>query len=118
MRDDRHPDHVHPDRVSAGSCSSRATGSGWNLLLDLVVPPGAIAICGYTLYKSIFPTPAYTGIVKWAPWVALIWLGIGIVIDVVLTITSPERVRRFGSILGSSEGASDEVPESAPMPAS
>jgi amino acid transporter len=92
--------------------------SGWNVFLDLLVPLVAIAICGYTLYKSIFPTPAYTGIVKWAPWVALVWLGIGLIIDVVLTIRSPERVRRFGSILGSSEGASGVVPESEPVPAS
>src|SRR5439155_1468071 len=69
----------------------------------------AIAICGYTLYKSIHPTPAYTGIFKWAPWVALIWLAIGVVIDIVLTVTRPDRVRAFGSILGTSEG-----PETAP----
>ena len=87
----------------------------WNLLLDLVVPLGAIAICGYTLYKSIHPTPAYTGIVKWAPWVAIIWLAVGVAIDVVLTVTRPDRVSAFGSILGASEGAEGEPPrETAP----
>jgi hypothetical protein len=40
------------------------------------------------------------------------------VIDVVLTTTSPERVRRFGSILGSSQGAGDETPQKEPLPAS
>ncbi len=90
---------------------------GWNPLLDLVLPAGAIAICGYTLYKSIHPTPAYTGIVKWAPWVALIWLALGVVIDVVLTATRPEQVHQFGSILGSSEGAPEESVDSRPMPA-
>jgi amino acid transporter len=88
---------------------------GWNVLLDLVVPAGAIAICGYTLYKSLHPTPAYTGIVKWAPWVAIIWLVLGIAIDVVLTVTRPERVRTFGSILGASEGGTE--PRAAPPPA-
>ena len=91
---------------------------GWNPLLDLVVPAGAIAICGYTLYKSIHPTPAYTGIVKWAPWVALIWLALGVVIDVVLTATRPDRVRAFGSILGASESAPAETPEAQPAAAS
>src|SRR5437764_122971 len=84
--------------------------AGWNPLLDLVIPAGAIAICGYTLYKSIHPTPAYTGIVKWAPWVALIWLALGVAIDVVLTAMRPEHVRRFGSILGASDGAPEEPP--------
>jgi amino acid transporter len=88
--------------------------TGWNPLLDLVVPAGAIAICGYTLYKSIHPTPAYTGIVKWAPWVALIWLAVGVVIDVWLTMTKPDRVRAFGSILGASEGA-EPTPEAVPV---
>jgi amino acid transporter len=89
--------------------------SGWNPLLDLVIPAGAIAICGYTLYKSIHPTPAYTGIVKWAPWVAIIWLAVGVAIDAWLTWTKPDRVRAFGSILGASEGE-EPATEAAPLP--
>jgi hypothetical protein len=80
---------------------------GWNPVLDLAIPAGAILICGYTLYKSIHPTPAYTGIVKWAPWVALIWLAVGVVIDLVLMARQPERVAAFGSILAASEGDDD-----------
>jgi amino acid transporter len=89
--------------------------TGWNPLLDLVVPAGAIAICGYTLYKSIHPTPAYTGIVKWAPWVALIWLALGVVIDLWLTLMKPDRVRAFGTILGAGEGV-PTAPEAPPVP--
>jgi amino acid transporter len=88
----------------------------WNIVLDLLVPAVAIAICGYALKESIWPTNAYTGIVKWAPWVALIWLAVGIVVDVFLTLTRPDRVRAFGSILGASEGASQEAPDTAPLP--
>ena len=88
--------------------------TGWNPLLDLVVPAGAIGICGYTLYKSIHPTPAYTGIVKWAPWVALIWLALGVVIDAWLTLTKPDRVRAFGTILGAGEGV-PTAPEAPPV---
>jgi amino acid transporter len=87
---------------------------GWNPLLDLVIPAGAIAICGYTLYKSIHPTPAYTGVVKWAPWVALIWLGVGVAIDLVLTLTRPQQVSAFGSILGEGEGAQPVTPPGGP----
>jgi amino acid transporter len=86
--------------------------TGWNPLWDLLVPAGAIAICGYTLYKSLHPTPAYTGIFKWAPWVAIIWLGLGVVIDAWLTLTKPARVHAFGTILGAGEGA----PETPPVP--
>ena len=88
--------------------------TGWNPVFDLVVPAGAIAICGYTLYKSIHPTPAYTGIVKWAPWVALIWLAIGVVVDLWLTLTKPDRVRAFGTILGAGEGV-PTAPEAPPV---
>jgi amino acid transporter len=88
--------------------------AGWNPLLDLVVPVGAIAICGYTLYKSLHPTPAYTGIVKWAPWVAIIWLALGVAIAAWLTLTKPERVRAFGTILGAGEGVPEPRPETPP----
>jgi amino acid transporter len=92
-------------------------GGGWNPLLDLVIPAGAIAICGYTLYKSIHPSPAYTGIVKWAPWVALAWLALGVVIDLVLTATRPEKVSAFGSILAASEDAPEAQVEVTAAPA-
>src|SRR6185437_12904060 len=88
----------------------------WNPLLDLVIPGVAIVICGYALKESIWPTNAYQGIIRWAPWVALIWLGLGVAIDVVLTITRPDRVRAFGSILGVSEGAQVETPNAPAVP--
>jgi len=89
--------------------------TNWNPLLDLAIPAGAILICGYTLYKSIHPTPGYEGIFKWVPWVALGWVAVGIVIAVWLTMTKPDRVRAFGSILGAGEGASAAAPEAAPV---
>src|SRR4051812_11260557 len=47
---------------------------GYNLFLDLVVPLAAIAICAYTLWKTIHPTPAYTHPITWAPWLGLGYL--------------------------------------------
>jgi amino acid transporter len=99
----------------AGVLYFAGSRTGWNPLLDLVIPAGAIAICGYTLYKSIHPTPAYTGIVKWAPWVAIMWLALGVAIDAWLTLTKPDRVRAFGSILGASEGEEPGT-EAEPLP--
>jgi amino acid transporter len=86
---------------------SRTAGAvAYNPLLDIVLPLGAIAICGYTLYRTIHPSPPYQSPVTWAPWLGLGWLGIGIVVAIVLAITRPERVRAFGSILAAdaSEG--------------
>jgi len=88
----------------AGISHATRHRAAWNPLLDLVVPAVAIAICGYTLYKSIHPTPGYTGIFRWIPWVAIAYLIVGVAIDVWLTMTKPDRVQAFGTILGASEG--------------
>ena len=76
---------------------------GYNVVLDVVLPLGAIAICGYTIYKSVHPLPPSP--MKYGPWVALIWLGLGVAIALWLNVTRPERVRAFGSILGEGEPA-------------
>ena len=68
-----------------------------------MLPLGAVAICGYTIYKSVHPLPPSP--MKYGPWVALIWLAIGVGIVAWLNITHPERVRSFGSILGEGEAA-------------
>ncbi len=87
----------------------------WNVVLDLVVPLGAIAICGYTLYESIHPDTPYTGVMRSSPWVAIIYLAVGVAVDLWLTMTRPDRVRAFGSILGASEGA-EPTTEATPLP--
>src|SRR5438552_6053009 len=76
-----------------------------NVLLDIALPLGAIAICGYTIYKSVHPLPPSP--MKYGPWVALIWLGIGVAIVAWLAVTHPERVRAFGSILGEGEAVDE-----------
>ena len=82
----------------------RGTGTvAYNWTLDILLPLGAIAICGYTIYKSVHPLPPSP--MKYGPWVALIWLAIGVGIVAWLNITHPERVRSFGSILGEGEAA-------------
>jgi hypothetical protein len=67
-------------------------------VLDIAFPVDAITICGYTIYKSVHPLPPSP--VRYGPWIALIWLEIGVAILAWLAITHPERVRAFGSILG------------------
>ncbi|HZT91765.1 MAG TPA: APC family permease [Gaiellaceae bacterium] len=82
----------------------RRTGTGaYNWFLDLIVPLAAIAICGYTLWKTLRPTPPYHSPVTWAPWLGLAWLGLGTVAALWIQATRPSRVATFGSILGASE---------------
>ena len=47
-----------------------------------------------------------------SPWIALAWLGVGLVVLAWLIATHPDRVRRFGSILGASELPETESAES------
>jgi amino acid transporter len=84
---------------------------GYNILLDLALPLGAIAVCGYTIYKSVNPLPPSP--IKYGPWVALAWLVLGILVAAWLTVTRPDRVRAFGSILGEGETLAEPAPVGA-----
>jgi amino acid transporter len=68
--------------------------SGYNWLLDVVLPVAAVAICGYTIYASIFPRPPAP--ISYSVWIALGFLAAGLIIVAVLVITRPQRVRTFG----------------------
>jgi amino acid transporter len=83
--------------------SRHREGTGYNIFLDLLVPLAAIAICGYTLWKTLRPTPSYHHPITWAPWLGLGWLALGIAVTAWLHATRPDRVATFGSILGASE---------------
>lgn len=63
-----------------------------------IIPVLAILILGYTLYSNLYPVPAPPNNIL--PYVALVWLLIGIVI----VFISPALVRRIGAHLGESEG--------------
>jgi amino acid transporter len=89
----------------------QAGGTRYNVLLDLILPVAGIAICGLTIYYSIEPVPPHP--IDLAPWIALIWLLIGLAVLAFLRIRSPERVRRFGMALGEGEIA-DPGPEPPP----
>jgi amino acid transporter len=80
---------------------TRGQNVAYNVVLDIALPLGAIAICGYTIYKSVHPLPPSP--MKYGPWVALIWLALGVAVVVWLMIAHPERVRAFGSILAEGE---------------
>ncbi len=88
---------------------SRSEDVAFHIVFDALLPLGAVAICGYTIYESYkAPGPPPNTA---SPWIALAWLGVGIVVLGWLAATRPDRVRSFGSILGAGEGAE---PQSAP----
>ncbi len=80
---------------------SRSQDTAFQIVFDLVLPAGAVAICGYTIYES-FKAPGPPPNTA-SPWIALAWLAVGLVVLGWLTSQRPERVRAFGSILGASE---------------
>ena len=76
----------------------------WNPLLHVVVPLIGAVVFGAALYGSIHPAPP--GILKYTPYVALVWLVIGLGVLVYVRTTRPDKVAQIGSILGE-EGGTD-----------
>jgi amino acid transporter len=75
----------------------RTDHGGLSLIADTVPAAVAIAICAYTIYKSIFPRPEHP--VSLAPYLAGGWLLLGVLVAAVLSARHPDRVRAFGSIM-------------------
>jgi amino acid transporter len=90
---------------------SRSEDTAFHVVFDGLLPLGAIAICGYTIYES-FKSPGPPPNTA-SPWIALAWLGVGLLVLAWLMTSHPDRVRRFGSILGASEGSETQSAESA-----
>ena len=76
----------------------------WNPLVHVLVPLVGAVVFGAALYGSIYPAPP--GILKWTPYVAGVWLVIGIAALVWLRTRRPGSVDQIGSILGE-EGGTD-----------
>jgi amino acid transporter len=69
-------------------------GESYNWFLDIVAPLVAVAVCGYTIYASIWPRPPAP--ISYSLWIALGLLIAGLIILAVLVVTRPDRVRSFG----------------------
>jgi ethanolamine permease len=85
-----------------------ASAVAYSLALDVVLPVAAIVVCGLTIYWSITPRPPKP--ISYSIWVALGWLGLGIVYLVLLRLRSPDKVAQFGSVLA--EGGEASTPPS------
>jgi amino acid transporter len=75
----------------------------WNPLVHVVIPVVGAVVFAAALYGSVHPTPP--GILKWTPYLAIIWLVLGIGVLLWLRSRRPESVARIGSILGEEGGA-------------
>jgi amino acid transporter len=76
----------------------------WNPLAHVLVPVIGVVVFGAALYGSVHPTPP--GILKWTPYLAIVWLVIGIGVLAWLRSKRPDAVASIGSILGE-EGGTD-----------
>ena len=76
----------------------------WNPLVHVGVPVIGAIVFGAALYGSVHPTPP--GILKWTPYLAIVWVVLGIGVVLWLRASRPDAVARIGSILGE-EGGTD-----------
>jgi len=90
--------------------NTRATRN-WNPLAHVVIPAIGAIVFGAALYGSIHPAPP--GILRWTPYVALVWLVLGIGVLVWLRTKRPDSVAQIGSILGEEGGAEAAVLDTA-----
>jgi amino acid transporter len=83
----------------------------WNPLVHVGIPLVGAIVFGAALYGSIHPAPP--GILKWTPYVALVWLAIGIGVLLWLRASRPDQVAQIGSILGEEGGTEAAVLDTA-----
>ena len=72
--------------------------------MHVIVPVVGAIVFGAALYGSVHPTPP--GILKWTPYVAVVWLVAGFAVLAWLWARRPDSVAQIGSILGE-EGGTD-----------
>jgi len=73
----------------------------YNIVLDVILPLIAVAICGYAIYSTVVPRPPAP--ISYSAWIALAWLGLGLLMVLGLALTRPDRVRTFGKAFDTSE---------------
>ncbi|MGH3168478.1 MAG: APC family permease [Trebonia sp.] len=73
----------------------------YNSVLDVILPLIAVAICGYAIYSTLVPAPPAP--VSYSAWIALSWLGLGLLVVLGLVLTRPGRVRTFGKAFDAGE---------------
>jgi amino acid transporter len=79
----------------------------WQILFPII----AILIVGAALFSSIYPIPPaapLTTPLNYTPWIFAGWLVLGLIIVVALRVANPALVSKFGQIVATGEGGSEE----------
>jgi amino acid transporter len=79
----------------------------WNPLIHVGIPAIGAVVFGAALYGSIHPAPP--GILRWTPYVAVVWLLLGVGVLLWLRSRRPDSVANIGSILGEEGGVEAAV---------
>ncbi|HYK34080.1 MAG TPA: APC family permease [Streptosporangiaceae bacterium] len=83
-------------------------GESYNVVLDVVLPLIAVAICGYAIYSTLVPRPPAP--ISYSAWIALAWLAAGVLVVALLLLTRREQVRTFGKAFDTTEVESAQAP--------
>jgi amino acid transporter len=89
----------------------RERRSEFNPILHLVVPLAGATLFGFPLYYQFHPLPAYP--IRYADWIAIGWIAVGIVVTALVTRFRPEALRDADKVFVEGE----ELPERAGVPA-
>jgi amino acid transporter len=76
----------------------RGEKQSFTVIFDVILPLIAIVICGFTIYSSVIPVPQPP--LNYAPYIAGVWLLLGLILLAILWRGSADRVRQFGKVLG------------------
>ena len=96
----------HGFRIAHDDASLLSNGPlGWIQIATFLLA-GAMTIAA-AWYGSVHPTPP--GILKWTPFVAVVWLVLGIGVLLWLRARRPDSVAQIGSILGEEGGVDAAV---------
>ena len=76
-------------------------GESYNIIVDVVLPLIAVAICGYAIYSTLIPRPPAP--ISYSAWIALAWLVAGVLVVIGLVLTRRDQVRTFGKAFDAGE---------------
>jgi amino acid transporter len=86
-------------------------GGAGRAIWQILFPVIAILIVGAALFSSIYPispAPPLVEPLSYTPWIFAGWLVLGIIIVVILRVTNPAQVSKFGQIVATGESDSAE----------
>jgi amino acid transporter len=95
-----------------GAVYFRRTHARWNPVAHLVVPVVGAVLFAAALYGSVYPAPPAP--IKATPYIAAIWIVLGVAVLMALKKSNPAAVERIGSMLGE-EGGADAADLDSPV---